>query len=42
MPVVNSELVSHHNENNIYKFEHVQDYTVQLNEEFLEHCAGTC
>uniref|UniRef100_A0A6B2EAN5 Putative kinesin-like protein n=1 Tax=Phlebotomus kandelakii TaxID=1109342 RepID=A0A6B2EAN5_9DIPT len=38
VPVVNSELISH-NENNIYKFEHVQDYTVQVSEEFLEHAA---
>lgn len=40
VPVLTSESVSHHNESNIYRFEHVKDYTVQMGEEFLEHCAG--
>lgn len=39
VPVITSESVSHHNENNIYRFEHVKDYTVQMSEEFLEHSA---
>lgn len=38
VPVVNSELPSH-NQNMTFNFEHTQDYTVSVNEEFLEHCA---
>ena len=39
VPVITSESVNPHTENNIYRFEHVMDYTVQMTEEFLEHCA---
>lgn len=38
VPVVNSELPSH-NQNMTFNFEHTQDYTVPITEEFLEHCA---
>ncbi|XP_037034787.1 kinesin-like protein KIF13B isoform X4 [Bradysia coprophila] len=38
VPVINSELPSH-NQNMTFNFEHTQDYTVSVNEEFLEHCA---
>ncbi|KAJ6640612.1 Kinesin-like protein KIF13A [Pseudolycoriella hygida] len=38
VPVINSELPSH-NQNMTFNFEHTQDYTVSINEEFLEHCA---
>lgn len=40
VPVITSEAVNLNTENNIYCFEHVKDYTVQMSEEFLEHCAG--
>lgn len=38
MPVVNSELPTH-DQNMTFNFEHTQDYTVSITEEFLEHCA---
>lgn len=38
VPVINSEIPSH-NQNMTFKFDHTQDYTVSLTEEFLEHCA---
>lgn len=37
VPVANAEFPSH-NQNMTFKFEHTQDYTVTVNEEFLEHC----
>lgn len=39
VPVVNSERGKNKNQNKTFKFEHTKDYTVTLNEEFLEHCA---
>lgn len=39
VPVAKSERQNNNNQNKTFKFEHTQDYTVTLNEEFLEHCA---
>lgn len=38
VPVVSSELPVN-NQNMTFNFEHSQDYTVTINEEFLEHCS---
>lgn len=38
VPVVNSETTGH-NQNLTFNFEHTQDFTVTINEEFLEHCS---
>lgn len=37
VPVVNSDLPA--NQNMTFKFDHEKDYTVNVTEEFLEHCA---
>ncbi|XP_012155796.1 kinesin-like protein KIF13A isoform X4 [Ceratitis capitata] len=37
VPVINAEAPSH-DQNMIFKFEHTKDFTVAINEEFLEHC----
>lgn len=37
VPVANAEFPTH-DQNMTFKFEHTQDYTVNINEEFLEHC----
>ncbi|XP_037945299.1 kinesin-like protein KIF13B isoform X2 [Teleopsis dalmanni] len=37
VPVINAEVPAH-DQNMIFKFEHVKDFTVTINEEFLEHC----
>lgn len=38
VPVVNSE-APRHNQNMTFNFDHTQEYTVNINEEFLEHCS---
>nr|XP_016940805.1 kinesin-like protein KIF13A isoform X11 [Drosophila suzukii] len=37
VPVINAESTAH-DQNMVFKFEHTQDFTVTINEEFLEHC----
>ncbi|XP_049306633.1 kinesin-like protein KIF13A isoform X4 [Bactrocera dorsalis] len=37
VPVINAEAPSH-DQNKVFKFEHTKDFTVAINEEFLEHC----
>ncbi|TDG51770.1 hypothetical protein AWZ03_001830 [Drosophila navojoa] len=37
VPVINAESTAH-DQNMVFKFEHTQDFTVNINEEFLEHC----
>ncbi|XP_030388492.1 kinesin-like protein KIF13A isoform X2 [Scaptodrosophila lebanonensis] len=37
VPVRNAEAMAH-DQNMVFKFEHTQDFTVAINEEFLEHC----
>ncbi|XP_017472361.1 PREDICTED: kinesin-like protein KIF13B [Rhagoletis zephyria] len=37
VPVINAEAPSH-DQNMVFKFEHTKDFTVTINEEFLEHC----
>ncbi|XP_053965381.1 kinesin-like protein KIF13A isoform X1 [Anastrepha ludens] len=37
VPVINAEAPSH-DQNMVFKFEHSKDFTVTINEEFLEHC----
>ncbi|XP_067631126.1 kinesin-like protein KIF13A isoform X2 [Eurosta solidaginis] len=37
VPVINAEALSH-DQNMVFKFEHTKDFTVSINEEFLEHC----
>ncbi|KAH8401746.1 hypothetical protein KR009_007617, partial [Drosophila setifemur] len=37
VPVINAESTAH-DQNMVFKFEHTQDFTVSINEEFLEHC----
>ncbi|XP_037926224.1 kinesin-like protein KIF13B isoform X3 [Hermetia illucens] len=38
VPVIQSEAPGH-NQNLTFKFDHVKDYTANISEEFLEHCA---
>ncbi|XP_032306430.1 kinesin-like protein KIF13A isoform X8 [Drosophila ananassae] len=37
VPVINAESTAH-DQNMVFKFEHTKDFTVSINEEFLEHC----
>ncbi|XP_017865388.1 PREDICTED: kinesin-like protein KIF13A isoform X4 [Drosophila arizonae] len=37
VPVINAESTTH-DQNMVFKFEHTKDFTVNINEEFLEHC----
>ncbi|XP_017838291.1 kinesin-like protein KIF13B isoform X2 [Drosophila busckii] len=37
VPVINAETTAH-DQNMTFKFEHTKDFTVNINEEFLEHC----
>ncbi|XP_033234797.1 kinesin-like protein KIF13A isoform X2 [Drosophila pseudoobscura] len=37
VPVINAESTAH-DQNMVFKFEHTNDFTVTINEEFLEHC----
>ncbi|KAL7737375.1 hypothetical protein ACLKA6_012985 [Drosophila palustris] len=37
VPVINAETTAL-DQNMVFKFEHTQDFTVNINEEFLEHC----
>ncbi|XP_023036901.1 kinesin-like protein KIF13B isoform X2 [Drosophila willistoni] len=37
VPVINAESTAH-DQNMVFKFEHTKDFTVNINEEFLEHC----
>ncbi|XP_017078394.1 kinesin-like protein KIF13A isoform X9 [Drosophila eugracilis] len=37
VPVINAESTAH-DQNMVFKFEHTQNFTVTINEEFLEHC----
>lgn len=39
VPVVNNTEIPSANQNSIFKFDHTQDYSVNVTEEFLEHCA---
>lgn len=39
VPVINPERPSH-SQSMIYKFDHSEDYTIPMTEEFYEHCTG--